>query len=148
MGEPFFDCQIGFVGCRALCLKGIMGVRDFEENMNRREEVKTAQKPQGKMKKAENLSEKDKDREFKSPEQRSLSPKPCLRSLYCSQELSEGGRDVVWFVYGRVRSSSLFVIHYNVLCLPHTYVTVSTIRSCAVQCFWAQFSQCLSSTMC
>ncbi|XP_062394523.1 intermembrane lipid transfer protein VPS13B-like isoform X2 [Sardina pilchardus] len=37
-GEPFFDCQIGFVGCRALCLKGIMGVRDFEENMNRREE--------------------------------------------------------------------------------------------------------------
>lgn len=39
MGEPFFDCQIGFVGCRALCLKSIMGVRDFEENMNRREEV-------------------------------------------------------------------------------------------------------------
>ncbi|TNN26691.1 Vacuolar protein sorting-associated protein 13B [Liparis tanakae] len=38
MGEPFFDCQIGFVGCRALCLKGIMGVRDFEENMNRLEE--------------------------------------------------------------------------------------------------------------
>ncbi|XP_031694400.1 vacuolar protein sorting-associated protein 13B-like isoform X2 [Anarrhichthys ocellatus] len=38
MGEPFFDCQIGFVGCRALCLKGIMGVRDFDENMNRREE--------------------------------------------------------------------------------------------------------------
>ncbi|XP_047455657.1 vacuolar protein sorting-associated protein 13B-like isoform X2 [Mugil cephalus] len=38
MGDPFFDCQIGFVGCRALCLKGIMGVRDFEENMNRREE--------------------------------------------------------------------------------------------------------------
>lgn len=40
MGEPFFDCQIGFVGCRALCLKGIMGVRDFEENMNRHEAVK------------------------------------------------------------------------------------------------------------
>ncbi|CAL8286959.1 unnamed protein product [Merluccius merluccius] len=38
MGEPFFDCQIGIVGCRAVCLKGIMGVRDFEENMNRREE--------------------------------------------------------------------------------------------------------------
>uniref|UniRef100_A0A671VBR1 Vacuolar protein sorting 13 homolog B n=1 Tax=Sparus aurata TaxID=8175 RepID=A0A671VBR1_SPAAU len=38
MGEPFFDCQIGFVGCRAHCLKGIMGVRDFEENMHRREE--------------------------------------------------------------------------------------------------------------
>ncbi|XP_035483199.2 vacuolar protein sorting-associated protein 13B-like isoform X12 [Scophthalmus maximus] len=38
MGEPFFDCQIGFVGCRALCLKGIMGVRDFEDNMNRSEE--------------------------------------------------------------------------------------------------------------
>ncbi|XP_061675041.1 intermembrane lipid transfer protein VPS13B-like isoform X4 [Syngnathoides biaculeatus] len=37
-GEPFFDCQIGFVGCRALCLKGIMGVRDFEDNMNRPEE--------------------------------------------------------------------------------------------------------------
>ncbi|XP_027964380.1 vacuolar protein sorting-associated protein 13B isoform X6 [Eumetopias jubatus] len=37
MGEPFFDCQIGFVGCRALCLKGIMGVKDFEENMNRSE---------------------------------------------------------------------------------------------------------------
>ncbi|KAJ8353846.1 hypothetical protein SKAU_G00214130 [Synaphobranchus kaupii] len=38
MGEPFFDCQMGFVGCRVLCLKGIMGVKDFEENMNRREE--------------------------------------------------------------------------------------------------------------
>ncbi|XP_030880582.1 vacuolar protein sorting-associated protein 13B [Leptonychotes weddellii] len=37
MGEPFFDCQIGFVGCRALCLKGIMGVKDFEESMNRSE---------------------------------------------------------------------------------------------------------------
>ncbi|XP_051922637.1 intermembrane lipid transfer protein VPS13B-like isoform X3 [Hippocampus zosterae] len=37
-GEPFFDCQIGFVGCRALCLKSIMGVRDFEENMNRPKE--------------------------------------------------------------------------------------------------------------
>ncbi|XP_052603575.1 intermembrane lipid transfer protein VPS13B isoform X7 [Peromyscus californicus insignis] len=37
MGEPFFDCQIGFVGCRAMCLKGIMGVRDFEEHMNRTE---------------------------------------------------------------------------------------------------------------
>ncbi|XP_074056669.1 intermembrane lipid transfer protein VPS13B isoform X3 [Macrotis lagotis] len=35
MGDPFFDCQIGFVGCRAMCLKGIMGVKDFEENMNR-----------------------------------------------------------------------------------------------------------------
>lgn len=39
MGEPFFDCQIGFVGCRAMCLKGIMGVRDFEEHMNRSETV-------------------------------------------------------------------------------------------------------------
>ncbi|XP_024861021.1 vacuolar protein sorting-associated protein 13B isoform X2 [Kryptolebias marmoratus] len=38
MGEPFFNCQIGFVGCRALCLKSIMGVLDFEENVNRREE--------------------------------------------------------------------------------------------------------------
>ncbi|CAJ1061446.1 LOW QUALITY PROTEIN: vacuolar protein sorting-associated protein 13B-like [Xyrichtys novacula] len=38
MGEPFFNCQIGVVGCRALCLKSIMGVRDFEENMNRCEE--------------------------------------------------------------------------------------------------------------
>ncbi|XP_014405692.1 PREDICTED: vacuolar protein sorting-associated protein 13B isoform X4 [Myotis brandtii] len=37
MGESFFDCQIGFVGCRAMCLKGIMGVKDFEENMNRSE---------------------------------------------------------------------------------------------------------------
>ncbi|XP_051015429.1 intermembrane lipid transfer protein VPS13B isoform X1 [Acomys russatus] len=37
MGEPFFDCQIGFVGCRAMCLKGIMGVKDFEEHMNRSE---------------------------------------------------------------------------------------------------------------
>ncbi|KYO29383.1 vacuolar protein sorting-associated protein 13B isoform A [Alligator mississippiensis] len=35
MGEPFFDCQIGFVGCQALCLKGIMGIKDFEENINR-----------------------------------------------------------------------------------------------------------------
>uniref|UniRef100_A0ACB8FEG0 Vacuolar protein sorting-associated protein 13B n=1 Tax=Sphaerodactylus townsendi TaxID=933632 RepID=A0ACB8FEG0_9SAUR len=34
-GGPFFDCQIGFVGCQALCLKGIMGIKDFEENMNR-----------------------------------------------------------------------------------------------------------------
>lgn len=39
MGEPFFDCQVGVVGCRAVCLKGIMGVRDFEENMHRKEEV-------------------------------------------------------------------------------------------------------------
>lgn len=39
MGEPFFDCQIGFVGCRAICLKGIMGVKDFEENINRSETV-------------------------------------------------------------------------------------------------------------
>ncbi|XP_037389974.1 vacuolar protein sorting-associated protein 13B isoform X3 [Pygocentrus nattereri] len=38
MGELFFDCQIGVVGCRALCLKGIMGVRDFEDNMGRKEE--------------------------------------------------------------------------------------------------------------
>ncbi|XP_036063836.1 vacuolar protein sorting-associated protein 13B isoform X3 [Onychomys torridus] len=37
MGESFFDCQIGFVGCRAMCLKGIMGVRDFEEHTNRTE---------------------------------------------------------------------------------------------------------------
>ncbi|KAH0617534.1 hypothetical protein JD844_015888, partial [Phrynosoma platyrhinos] len=34
-GEPFFDCQIGFVGCHALCLKSIMGIKDFEENTNR-----------------------------------------------------------------------------------------------------------------
>ncbi|KAM5157653.1 intermembrane lipid transfer protein VPS13B isoform 1-T1 [Mantella aurantiaca] len=33
-GEPFFDCQIGFVGCQAVCLKGIMGIKDFEENTN------------------------------------------------------------------------------------------------------------------
>lgn len=39
MGEPFFDCQIGFIGCRAMCLKGIMGVKDFEENVNRSETV-------------------------------------------------------------------------------------------------------------
>ncbi|XP_028325510.1 vacuolar protein sorting-associated protein 13B isoform X2 [Gouania willdenowi] len=38
MGEPFFDCQIGFVSCRALCLKSIMGVQDFEDNMNRSQE--------------------------------------------------------------------------------------------------------------
>lgn len=42
MGEPFFDCQVGFVGCRALCLKSIMGVRDFEENMHRSEQVMTS----------------------------------------------------------------------------------------------------------
>uniref|UniRef100_A0A8C8S293 Vacuolar protein sorting 13 homolog B n=1 Tax=Pelusios castaneus TaxID=367368 RepID=A0A8C8S293_9SAUR len=35
MGEPFFDCQIGFVGCQAECLKGIMGIKDFEDSMNR-----------------------------------------------------------------------------------------------------------------
>ncbi|XP_063307280.1 intermembrane lipid transfer protein VPS13B isoform X1 [Pelobates fuscus] len=34
-GEPFFDCQVGFVGSQAVCLKGIMGVKDFEENTNR-----------------------------------------------------------------------------------------------------------------
>ncbi|XP_068093820.1 intermembrane lipid transfer protein VPS13B isoform X2 [Hyperolius riggenbachi] len=34
-GEPFFDCQIGFVGSQATCLKGIMGIKDFEENTNR-----------------------------------------------------------------------------------------------------------------
>lgn len=39
MGEAFFDCQIGFVGCRAMCLKGIMGVKDFEEHMDRSETV-------------------------------------------------------------------------------------------------------------
>ncbi|XP_069076646.1 intermembrane lipid transfer protein VPS13B isoform X1 [Pleurodeles waltl] len=38
MGEPFFDCQMGFVGCQVICLKGIMGVKDFEENMNRSDE--------------------------------------------------------------------------------------------------------------
>ncbi|XP_048363261.1 intermembrane lipid transfer protein VPS13B isoform X5 [Sphaerodactylus townsendi] len=38
-GGPFFDCQIGFVGCQALCLKGIMGIKDFEENMNRSDAV-------------------------------------------------------------------------------------------------------------
>ncbi|XP_076852693.1 intermembrane lipid transfer protein VPS13B-like [Brachyhypopomus gauderio] len=38
MGETFFDCQIGVVGCRALCLKSIMGVRDFEENLGRIED--------------------------------------------------------------------------------------------------------------
>ncbi|NXD18802.1 VP13B protein, partial [Spelaeornis formosus] len=37
-GEGFFDCQIGFVGCQAMCLKGIMGIKDFEENMNRSDE--------------------------------------------------------------------------------------------------------------
>ncbi|XP_021242343.1 vacuolar protein sorting-associated protein 13B isoform X6 [Numida meleagris] len=37
-GELFFDCQIGFVGCQAMCLKGIMGIKDFEENMNRNDE--------------------------------------------------------------------------------------------------------------
>ncbi|KAM4688560.1 intermembrane lipid transfer protein VPS13B [Discoglossus pictus] len=34
-GEPFFDCQVGFVGSQAICLKGIMGIKDFEENTNR-----------------------------------------------------------------------------------------------------------------
>ncbi|XP_072324555.1 intermembrane lipid transfer protein VPS13B-like isoform X5 [Scyliorhinus torazame] len=37
MGELFFDCQMGFVGSKALCLKGIMGVKDFEETTNRSE---------------------------------------------------------------------------------------------------------------
>ncbi|XP_072425871.1 intermembrane lipid transfer protein VPS13B-like isoform X3 [Chiloscyllium punctatum] len=37
MGELFFDCQMGFVGCKAFCLKGIMGVKDFEEPSNRSE---------------------------------------------------------------------------------------------------------------
>ncbi|XP_069813453.1 intermembrane lipid transfer protein VPS13B isoform X7 [Dendropsophus ebraccatus] len=34
-GEPFFDCQVGFVGSQVICLKGIMGIKDFEENTNR-----------------------------------------------------------------------------------------------------------------
>ncbi|XP_060756090.1 intermembrane lipid transfer protein VPS13B-like isoform X4 [Neoarius graeffei] len=38
MGEQFFDCQIGVVGCRALCLKGFMGVWDFEKKTDRKEE--------------------------------------------------------------------------------------------------------------
>ncbi|TSK20268.1 Vacuolar protein sorting-associated protein 13B [Bagarius yarrelli] len=38
MGELFFDCQIGVVGCRALCLKGFMGVWDFEKKTDRKEE--------------------------------------------------------------------------------------------------------------
>lgn len=37
-GELFFDCQVGFVGCQAMCLKGIMGIKDFEENVNRNDE--------------------------------------------------------------------------------------------------------------
>lgn len=39
MGEEFFDCQIGVVGCRALCLKGFMGVWDFEKKTGGNEEV-------------------------------------------------------------------------------------------------------------
>lgn len=39
MGEMFFDCQIGVVGCRAVCLKGFMGVWDFEKKTGRKEEV-------------------------------------------------------------------------------------------------------------
>ena len=50
MGEAFFDCQIGIVGCRAVCLKGIMGVRDFEDNLNRREEVTAHCTPPGEVK--------------------------------------------------------------------------------------------------
>lgn len=42
MGEQFFDCQIGMVGCRALCLKGFMGVWDFEKKTDRKEEVMCA----------------------------------------------------------------------------------------------------------
>lgn len=42
MGEPFFDCQVGFVGCRAMCMKSIMGVRDFEENVHQCKEVTTS----------------------------------------------------------------------------------------------------------
>ncbi|KAM9436061.1 intermembrane lipid transfer protein VPS13B [Clarias gariepinus] len=38
MGEEFFDCQIGVVGCRALCLKGFMGVWDFEKKTGGNEE--------------------------------------------------------------------------------------------------------------
>ncbi|KAI4881788.1 hypothetical protein NFI96_011483 [Prochilodus magdalenae] len=38
MGEQFFDCQIGVVGCKATCLQSIMGVRDFEDNMGRQME--------------------------------------------------------------------------------------------------------------
>eukprot|EP00079_Xenopus_tropicalis_P026742 XP_012820672.1 PREDICTED: vacuolar protein sorting-associated protein 13B isoform X4 [Xenopus tropicalis] len=37
-GEPFFDCQVGFVGSRAVCLKGIMGIKDFEDISNRSDE--------------------------------------------------------------------------------------------------------------
>lgn len=83
MGEPFFDCQIGFVGCRALCLKSIMGVRDFEENMHRREEVKTAPKKLKEKLKQKKIVGTSRAREIKGelerPEWRScFSPKPCL----------------------------------------------------------------------
>ncbi|XP_018123635.1 vacuolar protein sorting-associated protein 13B isoform X3 [Xenopus laevis] len=40
-GEPFFDCQVGFVGSRAICLKGIMGIKDFEDISNRSDEEAT-----------------------------------------------------------------------------------------------------------
>lgn len=38
-GEPFFDCQVGIVGSQVICLKGIMGIKDFEENTNRADSV-------------------------------------------------------------------------------------------------------------
>ncbi|KAI5620879.1 vacuolar protein sorting-associated protein 13B-like, partial [Silurus asotus] len=38
MGEQFFDCQIGIVGCKALCLKGFMGMWDFESKTGSKDE--------------------------------------------------------------------------------------------------------------
>ncbi|XP_063735116.1 intermembrane lipid transfer protein VPS13B-like isoform X2 [Eleginops maclovinus] len=101
MGEPFFDCQIGFVGCRALCLKGIMGIRDFEENMNRLQEVTTAEELQGKT----NLSEKDKARKCKHQDERSLSPEPCFCSLHRSESVHTKAEDAVFFSCGDSLSS-------------------------------------------
>ncbi len=37
--------------------------------------------------------------DFKSPENRYFYLSHVFCSLFCSKELSEGGRDVVWFVY-------------------------------------------------
>ncbi|XP_043921582.1 vacuolar protein sorting-associated protein 13B [Protopterus annectens] len=37
MGDHFFDCQVGFVGCKCFCLKGVMGIKDFEDNVNEAE---------------------------------------------------------------------------------------------------------------
>lgn len=130
MGEPFFNCQVGCVGCRALCLKSIMGVRDFEENMHRCEEVQTAWNPK---KNEGNLYKKDSWRIWKTPPKNISCSFNSLCSLYCSHELFEGGRIMVWFIYKRVRWAHFLAIPQCSLFDAHISVSRAVSYSASMQ---------------